>query len=218
MISNCPCNFEDVLGVNITKERERRARYWAVSMCFLKICSLSSFQRPPGTKKGKRKKKKKRATRIICYLLVFHCKAILMLLCCWFSISSVFILVILWLKLRIYNWSSLWNEIEGRRSCRHEGLYSFCSAKGPGVEGFLWRGEIKYEWQKSMFMIELLKSLTYFTLLCSNFFNAVIQMEFMLDTICDIKNNKKRPKEDTMQHTRIKKWLQKVGPFSHYPV
>lgn len=35
-------------------------------------------------------------------------------------------------------------------------------------------------------------------------------MEFMLETICDIKNNKKRPKEETMQLTRIKKWLQKV--------
>lgn len=40
-------------------------------------------------------------------------------------------------------------------------------------------------------------------------------MEFMLDTICDIKNNKKKPKEDTVQHTRIKKWLQKVGALSH---
>ncbi|KDP39671.1 hypothetical protein JCGZ_02691 [Jatropha curcas] len=37
------------------------------------------------------------------------------------------------------------------------------------------------------------------------------RMEFMLETICDIKNNKKRPKEDTAQHTRIKKWLQKLG-------
>ncbi|GAV77301.1 MA3 domain-containing protein/MIF4G domain-containing protein [Cephalotus follicularis] len=36
------------------------------------------------------------------------------------------------------------------------------------------------------------------------------RMEFMLETICDIKNNKKRPKEDTAQHTRIKKWLQKL--------
>ena len=39
-------------------------------------------------------------------------------------------------------------------------------------------------------------------------------MEFMLETICDIKNNKKRPKEDPAHHTRIKKWLQKV-PFSN---
>ncbi|KAK2638295.1 hypothetical protein Ddye_026090 [Dipteronia dyeriana] len=36
------------------------------------------------------------------------------------------------------------------------------------------------------------------------------RMEFMLETICDIKNNKKRSKEDTVQHTRIKKWLQKL--------
>ncbi|KAL6521246.1 hypothetical protein OROGR_017815 [Orobanche gracilis] len=35
------------------------------------------------------------------------------------------------------------------------------------------------------------------------------RMEFMLETICDIKNNKKRSKEDTVQHSRIKKWLQK---------
>ncbi|KAL6211427.1 hypothetical protein ACLB2K_016653 [Fragaria x ananassa] len=36
------------------------------------------------------------------------------------------------------------------------------------------------------------------------------RMEFMLETICDIKNNKKRLKEDTAPHTRIKKWLQKL--------
>ncbi|KAJ4839289.1 hypothetical protein Tsubulata_035582, partial [Turnera subulata] len=36
------------------------------------------------------------------------------------------------------------------------------------------------------------------------------RMEFMLETICDIKNNKKRPKEETATHTRIKKWLQKL--------
>ncbi|XP_059646488.1 uncharacterized protein LOC132293158 [Cornus florida] len=36
------------------------------------------------------------------------------------------------------------------------------------------------------------------------------RMEFMLETIFDIKNNKKRPKDDTEQHTRIKKWLQKL--------
>lgn len=35
-------------------------------------------------------------------------------------------------------------------------------------------------------------------------------MEFMLETITDIKDNKKRAKEDTPQHTRMKKWLQKV--------
>ncbi|XP_044318576.1 nucleolar MIF4G domain-containing protein 1 isoform X1 [Triticum aestivum] len=36
------------------------------------------------------------------------------------------------------------------------------------------------------------------------------RMEFMLETICDIKNNKKRSKEDPSQHTRVKKWLQKL--------
>ncbi|XP_068635557.1 uncharacterized protein [Aristolochia californica] len=36
------------------------------------------------------------------------------------------------------------------------------------------------------------------------------RMEFMLDTICDIKNNKRRSKEDPAHHTRIKKWLQKL--------
>ncbi|TKW24263.1 hypothetical protein SEVIR_3G041200v4 [Setaria viridis] len=39
------------------------------------------------------------------------------------------------------------------------------------------------------------------------------RMEFMLNTICDIKNNKKRPKDDpshSSNHTRIKKWLQKL--------
>lgn len=36
------------------------------------------------------------------------------------------------------------------------------------------------------------------------------RMEFMLETILDIKNNKKKAKEDTLQHTRIKKWLQKL--------
>ncbi|KAL6509540.1 hypothetical protein OROGR_022850 [Orobanche gracilis] len=36
------------------------------------------------------------------------------------------------------------------------------------------------------------------------------RMGFMLETICDIKNNKKRSKEDTVQHSRIKKWLQKL--------
>ncbi|KAF7135056.1 hypothetical protein RHSIM_Rhsim08G0079300 [Rhododendron simsii] len=36
------------------------------------------------------------------------------------------------------------------------------------------------------------------------------RMEFMLETISDIKNNKKRAKEDTPQHTRMKKWLQKL--------
>lgn len=36
------------------------------------------------------------------------------------------------------------------------------------------------------------------------------RMEFMLETIFDIKNNKKRPKEETAPHARIKKWLQKL--------
>ncbi|XP_076895360.1 uncharacterized protein LOC143547956 isoform X2 [Bidens hawaiensis] len=36
------------------------------------------------------------------------------------------------------------------------------------------------------------------------------RMEFMLETIFDIKNNKKKAKEDTLPHTRIKKWLQKL--------
>ncbi|KAK4770125.1 hypothetical protein SAY87_030657 [Trapa incisa] len=36
------------------------------------------------------------------------------------------------------------------------------------------------------------------------------RMEFMLETICDIKNNKRKAKEDSMPHTRIKKWLQKL--------
>ncbi|KAL6995283.1 hypothetical protein U1Q18_005419 [Sarracenia purpurea var. burkii] len=36
------------------------------------------------------------------------------------------------------------------------------------------------------------------------------RMEFMLETICDIKNNKKRAKEDTPQLTRIQKWLHKL--------
>ncbi|KAL8129472.1 hypothetical protein V2J09_018627 [Rumex salicifolius] len=35
------------------------------------------------------------------------------------------------------------------------------------------------------------------------------RMDFMLETICDIKNNKKR-KEEHPQHTRVKKWLQKL--------
>ncbi|XP_022966215.1 nucleolar MIF4G domain-containing protein 1-like [Cucurbita maxima] len=37
------------------------------------------------------------------------------------------------------------------------------------------------------------------------------RMEFMLETICDIKNNKKKPKDDPANHTRIKKWLHKLG-------
>ncbi|CAN0846535.1 Nucleolar MIF4G domain-containing protein 1 [Linum grandiflorum] len=37
------------------------------------------------------------------------------------------------------------------------------------------------------------------------------RMEFMLETICDIKNNKKRPNGETSLHTRIKNWLKKLG-------
>ncbi|KAJ6833714.1 nucleolar MIF4G domain-containing protein 1 [Iris pallida] len=36
------------------------------------------------------------------------------------------------------------------------------------------------------------------------------RMEFMLETICDIKNNKRRSKEEPSHHARIKKWLQKL--------
>ncbi|KMZ76084.1 hypothetical protein ZOSMA_107G00820 [Zostera marina] len=36
------------------------------------------------------------------------------------------------------------------------------------------------------------------------------RMEFMLETICDIKNNKKRSKDEPAPHMRIKKWLQKL--------
>ncbi|KAJ4978036.1 hypothetical protein NE237_008816 [Protea cynaroides] len=36
------------------------------------------------------------------------------------------------------------------------------------------------------------------------------RMEFMLETICDIKNNKKRSKEDPASQARIKKWLQQL--------
>lgn len=35
-------------------------------------------------------------------------------------------------------------------------------------------------------------------------------MEFMLETICEIKNNKKRHKEEPVQHARVKKWLEKL--------
>ncbi|KAF9592364.1 hypothetical protein IFM89_014534 [Coptis chinensis] len=37
-----------------------------------------------------------------------------------------------------------------------------------------------------------------------------LQMEFMLETIFDIKNNKKRAKDDPAHYTRMKKWLQKL--------
>ncbi|XP_027349723.1 nucleolar MIF4G domain-containing protein 1 [Abrus precatorius] len=36
------------------------------------------------------------------------------------------------------------------------------------------------------------------------------RMEFMLEIIYDIKNNKRKPNEDPAHHTRIKKWLQKL--------
>lgn len=36
------------------------------------------------------------------------------------------------------------------------------------------------------------------------------RMEFMLETICEIKNNKKRQKEESTPHNRLKKWLQKL--------
>ncbi|GAB2267204.1 hypothetical protein Dimus_002189 [Dionaea muscipula] len=36
------------------------------------------------------------------------------------------------------------------------------------------------------------------------------RMEFMLETIFDIKNNKRRARDDLPQHMRIKKWLQKL--------
>jgi hypothetical protein len=38
----------------------------------------------------------------------------------------------------------------------------------------------------------------------------VVQLQFMLDMICDIKNNKRRPKDELVVHSRLKKWLQKV--------
>ncbi|KAL6005147.1 hypothetical protein ACLOJK_005709 [Asimina triloba] len=38
-----------------------------------------------------------------------------------------------------------------------------------------------------------------------------MQMEFMLETICDIKNNKRRSTEDPAPHARLKKWLQKLA-------
>ncbi|MCO5609437.1 hypothetical protein L7F22_063663 [Adiantum nelumboides] len=37
------------------------------------------------------------------------------------------------------------------------------------------------------------------------------RMEFMLETICEIKDNKKRVKQQGMPHVRLKKWLQKLG-------
>ncbi len=37
----------------------------------------------------------------------------------------------------------------------------------------------------------------------------------MLDMICDIKNNKRRPKDELVVHSRLKKWLQKVILSAH---
>ncbi|KAF6169793.1 hypothetical protein GIB67_034185 [Kingdonia uniflora] len=37
------------------------------------------------------------------------------------------------------------------------------------------------------------------------------RMKFMLETILDIKNNKKKSTDDSAKHTQIKKWLQKLG-------
>ncbi|KAI5079664.1 hypothetical protein GOP47_0005143, partial [Adiantum capillus-veneris] len=37
------------------------------------------------------------------------------------------------------------------------------------------------------------------------------RMQFMLETICEIKNNKKRVKQEGIPHARLKKWLQKLG-------
>uniref|UniRef100_A0A7I4D9X4 MI domain-containing protein n=1 Tax=Physcomitrium patens TaxID=3218 RepID=A0A7I4D9X4_PHYPA len=37
------------------------------------------------------------------------------------------------------------------------------------------------------------------------------RVQFMLDMICDIKNNKRRAKDDPAHHMRLKKWLQKLG-------
>ncbi|WOL14695.1 nucleolar MIF4G domain-containing protein 1 [Canna indica] len=39
---------------------------------------------------------------------------------------------------------------------------------------------------------------------------SISRMEFMLEKICDIKNNKIRPKEVPANHTRMRKWLQKL--------
>eukprot|EP00250_Pteridium_aquilinum_P008362 c17886_g1_i3 orf=144-2522(+) len=37
------------------------------------------------------------------------------------------------------------------------------------------------------------------------------RMQFMLETIFEIKNNKRRVKQDAIPHVRLKKWLQKLG-------
>lgn len=63
----------------------------------------------------------------------------------------------------------------------------------------------------SMSMLEWILFFHCLYLLSEKLFTGLSsQMEFMLETITDIKNNKKRAKEDTPQHTRMKKWLQKV--------
>lgn len=37
------------------------------------------------------------------------------------------------------------------------------------------------------------------------------RMEFMIETICEIKNNKRKAKQEKVPHARLKKWLQKLG-------
>lgn len=44
-----------------------------------------------------------------------------------------------------------------------------------------------------------------------------LQMKFMLETIYDIKNNRKRSEEDTLKFTQVKKWLQKVSTGLCFP-
>lgn len=44
-----------------------------------------------------------------------------------------------------------------------------------------------------------------------------LQMEKMLEIISAIKNNKLRAKEDSVQNTRVKKWLQKVIFQLYFP-
>lgn len=47
-------------------------------------------------------------------------------------------------------------------------------------------------------------------MILTSFLTLNLQMEKMLETISAIKNNKLRAKEDSVQNTRVKKWLQKV--------
>ncbi|KAH7427309.1 hypothetical protein KP509_10G038400 [Ceratopteris richardii] len=42
-------------------------------------------------------------------------------------------------------------------------------------------------------------------------FSTGKRMQFMLETISEIKDNKKRAKQETSPHVRLKKWLQKLG-------